>query len=431
MQHWIAGSLELFQRYGVVGLFILSFVEASFFPIPPYLLMIPMILANPRMGFAYAAVGVIGSVSGGFLGYAIGQRVGRPILSHLMKPSSLEKLESAFGRYGGWAIAIGGVTPIPYKIFTIAAGAFRVRILTFIPASVIARSIRFFAEATLLIFFGQAVARVLEDALGPTNLLIMVGLATAILIAHKLGFFRKTAPFFRNASERWTVWATPIRQRVEPIGHFGWYLLTGATLMAFGFLAFAKIVGELLERDLSHFDQTVGHWVTSFRVDWLNHVMIAITNIGSTGGIIGVALGLTILGIAFHRRALDIITLDLCTLGGWLLNEFLKSLFHRMRPPLPWLTTAPGFSFPSGHAMTSLALYGFIAYFVLRHTRWSFSRNLLVIAILLLPILIGTSRVYLGVHYPSDVVGGWMISAAWVGMCVLGREMLRKENRIL
>ncbi|HEX2954559.1 MAG TPA: phosphatase PAP2 family protein [Bacillota bacterium] len=414
MEAWLAGTLALFERYGLVGIFIWSFVEASFFPIPPYILLIPLTLANPRMGLIYATVGTAGSVLGGFLGYVIGLRLGRPVLAKLLKPETLTKLERFFGKYGGWAIAIGGVTPIPYKFFTIAAGVFRVRILTFIPTSIIARSLRFFGEATLLIVFGPKIVDFLEGTLGPTNLLILVVLAVAIYSAKKMGMLKWLTPILRKAGGIWTNWADRVRNTVEPAGQFGWYLLTGATLLSFGFLVFAKLVDELLELELVHFDRAIASWIIGFRVEWLNNLMIGITNIGSTFGIIGVALLLTILGILLHRRVIDIVGLDLCVLGGWGLSEFLKALFHRTRPPHPWLTQAPGYSFPSGHALISLTLYGFLAYYIIRHTRPSLRRNLSVFVLLLIPFMIGISRIYLGVHFPSDVLGGWAVAGAWV-----------------
>jgi len=185
MNHWFTGIIAFFQQYGMIGLFILSFVEASFFPIPPYLLSIPMTLANPRMGLVYALVGVTGSVLGGMLGYAIGLRVGRPLLEKFMKPALIAKMENGLLHHSGWAITLGGLTPIPYKLFSISAGTFQVPLLTFIPASVFARSIRFVSEALLLMIYGRKVVGYLEHALSPIHLaLLLVILIAALLLWH-------------------------------------------------------------------------------------------------------------------------------------------------------------------------------------------------------------------------------------------------------
>jgi membrane protein YqaA with SNARE-associated domain/membrane-associated phospholipid phosphatase len=429
MANWVTTTTHFFMQYGILGLFILSFVEASFFPIPPYLLSIPMTLANPRLGLLYALVGVAGSVLGGFLGYAIGFRLGRPLLARMMKPAALDKLEARFSRYGGWTIAAGGLTPIPFKFFTIAAGVFRVRLISFFPASIIARSIRLFGEALLLMFYGRKVVTFLEHSFGIVNLLILSVLLILLALLWHTGLVqKKLIPWVRKISRGWSKRVTDFHRKVFVVGKFSWYLITGATLTIFGFLLFAKLASELLEKELTHFDNTVGGWIISFRSAWLTTLMNAITNLGSTGWVIGLVIIIAIIGFRFRRR-LDVLGLFICVTGALISVELLKVTFHRHRPELPWLTPATGYSFPSGHSLISLALYGFLTYLVLRQRQWSHQRFWLAGGLVLLPVLIGISRVYLGVHYPSDVLGGWAVAGAWVGTCVVGIEFLNSRLR--
>lgn len=424
MLHWIDHSLAIFRQFGDVGLFVLSFIEASFFPIPPYLLSIPMTLAKPQAAFRYATIGVAGSVLGGMLGYAIGYRFGRPILQRFMKHSSIDKMEANFAEYGGWAIALGGVTPIPYKLFTISAGVFRIRMLTFIPASIIARSIRFYIEALFLLLWGRQVVDIMEKILGPVNLLILTALVIGLIILHKTGVMDKYLhPFF----QRWQARFVQIGEKLAPIGHFGWYLITGATLTTFGFLVFAKIGEEMLEKEMTRFDAVTGSWINTWKPDWLTGLMKWATAMGSAPFLIAAAVVVTGLGFLLRRRIKDTIVFNICVIGAFVLSETLKYSFHRHRPPFPWLTSATGYSFPSGHALLTMSLYGFLIYLVLRYSHKSAGRNLLIFVLLFLPLLTGISRIYLGVHYPSDVLAGWAVAIGWVGTCVAGRELIRRR----
>jgi membrane protein YqaA with SNARE-associated domain/membrane-associated phospholipid phosphatase len=431
MGRWMAGTAYFFMHYGVSGLFILSFVEASFFPVPPYLLSIPMTLANPQLGLFYALVGTAGSVSGGLFGYALGVKLGRPLLVKIIKPATLVKFENIYQRYGDWATAVGGVTPLPYKIFAIAAGVFRTRLATFIPASIFARGIRFFGEALLLMWYGRKVLKFLKSAFGPADLIIVTVLLLIAIVVWRSGWMpRPRARQFlllgRELRGAWLAWTGRIRQKLFPAGIYGWYLVTGATITAFGFLVFAKLASELLEQELAHFDMIVGNWIITCRSGPLTLLMREITVLGSTGWVIGLIIVITAAGFYFRKHR-SILALNLDVLGALGLSELLKGTFHRSRPPLPWFTSAGGYSFPSGHALISLALYGFLAYLIFRNSQWPRLRYGLVISLILLPILIGISRVYLGVHYPSDVLAGWAVAAGWIGTCVVGMEYINSK----
>ena len=147
----------------------IAFAESSFFPIPPDILLIPMMLARPREAWRLAAYCMMASVAGGLLGYAIGyygfDLIGRPILevSHAMP--RYDALKAGFDRWGVWIIIIKGMTPIPYKLVTIASGVAHFDLLAFVGASIISRSIRFFLLAALLWWFGPAVREFIEKRL--------------------------------------------------------------------------------------------------------------------------------------------------------------------------------------------------------------------------------------------------------------------------
>ena len=144
----------------------ISFVESSVFPIPPDVLLIPMVLARPDRAFTIATVCTLASVAGGFVGYAIGsflfETVGRWVIDLYRLGEQFHALQLAFDQYGWWIIVIKGMTPIPYKLITIAAGVFRFPLLAFTGASIISRSIRFFLLAALLWKFGPPIREFIE-----------------------------------------------------------------------------------------------------------------------------------------------------------------------------------------------------------------------------------------------------------------------------
>ena len=157
------------SRHALLALAAVSFIESSVFPIPPDVLLIPMILAAPSRAFRLAAICTAASVLGGFLGYAIGYfafaALGEPVLRFYGMMARYEELRASFTEWGAWIIILKGMTPIPYKLITIASGAFQFDLATFAAASLISRSIRFFLLAILLWRFGAPIRDFIERRL--------------------------------------------------------------------------------------------------------------------------------------------------------------------------------------------------------------------------------------------------------------------------
>ena len=145
--------------YGTPALFAIAVAESSFFPIPPDILLIALSFSVPKKAFRYATICTIGSVLGGILGYFIGvylmEWVGLRIINFYSLQEAYLNVKIIFHQYGGWAVAIAGFTPIPYKLFTIASGAFSIPFGTFVIASVLSRSARFFLVGASIYFFGE------------------------------------------------------------------------------------------------------------------------------------------------------------------------------------------------------------------------------------------------------------------------------------
>ncbi len=151
------------------ALFWVSFIESSFFPIPPDVMLIPMVIANRLKAWWYATVATAGSVVGGIAGYAIGyflfEQIGQPILRLYGKAEGFSEFQSWFNEWGVWILVIKGMTPFPYKVLTITAGVTAMPLLEFILASVFARAMRFYLVAGLLYVFGEPIRNFIEQRL--------------------------------------------------------------------------------------------------------------------------------------------------------------------------------------------------------------------------------------------------------------------------
>jgi membrane protein YqaA with SNARE-associated domain len=151
------------------ALAIVSFVESSFFPIPPDVMLVPMVLSRREKAWWYATIATVASVIGGVLGYAIGyylyDAVGLPILKFYGNEHALDGFKAFVRDYGVPAVIIKGMTPIPYKVVTIAAGVGQMNLLAFIGASIVARALRFYLVAGLLYFVGEPIRAFIETRL--------------------------------------------------------------------------------------------------------------------------------------------------------------------------------------------------------------------------------------------------------------------------
>jgi membrane protein YqaA with SNARE-associated domain len=178
------------SRHAVLALAAVSFIESSVFPIPPDVLLIPMIIAAPTRAFRLAALCTAASVLGGFLGYAIGYfafaAIGEPVLRFYQMMDRYEALKASFAEWGAWIIILKGMTPIPYKLVTIASGFVKFDLLTFAVASLISRSLRFFLVAALLFWFGEPIRAFIEGRLMLVSSLFAVGLVGGFLVLHYL-----------------------------------------------------------------------------------------------------------------------------------------------------------------------------------------------------------------------------------------------------
>ncbi len=166
------------KPYGIYVLFIIAFVESSFFPLPPDVFLIALCISVPTRSFKYAAVCAVGSVLGGAFGYGLGlwamESVGRPIVEWYGFADKYEEVQRLYREYDALAIFAAGFTPLPYKLFTITAGAFDINFPKFILVSLLSRSARFFLVAVFIYKFGAPVKEYIEKYFNILSIVFMI-----------------------------------------------------------------------------------------------------------------------------------------------------------------------------------------------------------------------------------------------------------------
>ena len=169
---------------------LISFIESSFFPIPPDIILIPMIIAKRAKAFVYAFICTISSVLGGLFGYLIGyalfNSIGLILVNFYGMTEYIESLKEYYNNYGIWFVLIAGFTPLPFKIITIASGLFQLNLIIFILCSLIARGCRFYLIAGLLYLFGETIKKFIDRYFNFLTILFFILLIGGVLILNYL-----------------------------------------------------------------------------------------------------------------------------------------------------------------------------------------------------------------------------------------------------
>lgn len=168
------------------SLFVLSFIESIFFPIPPDVVLLPLSALQPDRALFFALLTTIGSVSGASLGYVLGYGGGRPILRRLVSPQRIQQAEDLMNRYDVWAIAIAGFTPVPYKVFAIASGVFRVWFPRFLVVSFMSRGTRFLLEGLLIRWYGETMVAFISRHFEWLTLAVMAVVVAGYVIVNRM-----------------------------------------------------------------------------------------------------------------------------------------------------------------------------------------------------------------------------------------------------
>lgn len=180
MSHWIDGFAA--SEWAIAVMAVVAFTESIISPFPPDPVLIAASVFNPDMALIFAGVVTAASVLGALAGHWLGKRFGRPLIDRFISAAKVKRVEELFQKYGAWAIVFAAVTPVPYKVFAVTAGAMDMPLRPFIVASVIGRGARMFIWAALAMAFGEDILALLETQ----GTLLSVAFGIAVVAAFAL-----------------------------------------------------------------------------------------------------------------------------------------------------------------------------------------------------------------------------------------------------
>jgi undecaprenyl-diphosphatase len=202
----------------------------------------------------------------------------------------------------------------------------------------------------------------------------------------------------------------------------GIFLVVGVLVAIAGTIGFAALAEVVREGYTQHFDTAVLRWLGAHHTPTLTTIMTEVTPLG-TGVVVLTVVGITTAFLWHTEHKHSARMLLAATAGNILLNNVLKLFFDRARPSVfEWETHAASSSFPSGHAMSATVVYGTVAYLLARLQKHRWARAITLLLAVIMVALICLTRLYLGVHYPSDVLGGIIVGLAWSGFCMATLE---------
>jgi undecaprenyl-diphosphatase len=210
------------------------------------------------------------------------------------------------------------------------------------------------------------------------------------------------------------------------IGGLGVFLVAGAVVAGFATWVFGELAETVMAGKTQAFDEAVLRWMGAHHTRLLDGAMLEITALG-TGTVVLMIVCISALFLSLTKHRYSAILLLIATAGGLGLNLILKIFFDRPRPHvIVWGTNAVSSSFPSGHAMSATIVYSTVAYLAARLYKHAWQRWITMIIAAIVIIMISASRLYLGVHYPSDVLAGAIVGLAWAAFCMATLEAIQK-----
>jgi undecaprenyl-diphosphatase len=358
-----------------------------------------------------------------------------------LQPRHLARAEAFFARYGGKAVFVGRFIAVLRAYSALLAGVYRLpypRFLLFNAAGGMLWALTF---GWLGAAFGSQwplIERWARRAGLPlVGLLLLVGLAVLLgrwAVRHEAELRAWWAallvhPWVMALRTRFAPQLAFLQARLSPEGYLGLHLTVGVVVIALGGWLFGGIAEDIVHRDpLVQVDLAVSRFLHVHTEPPFTAAMRVISLAGSTFLLVaGPALAIY---LAWRRRWGDLILLSLAVGGGELVNLLLKWLFARPRPMWPHpLVILTSHSFPSGHAMQSVMFYGLLGYLVIPQIGSWRGRVWTVVAGVMLVLLIGLSRLYLGVHYLSDVFAGYAAGVVWLAFTTAGVETVRRYRQ--
>ena len=427
---------HLLETYGYVALFVLVGIESLGIPLPGEAALLTASafaaqghLSIVRVILAAAAGGIVGDAAGYWIGRKGGlvavRRYGRFL--HI-NDATLDRARGFFQRHGGktvflgrfvsllrmWAAVLAGVGRMPYARFTLYNVAGGLCWATLF--------------GSLGYLFGRSLPQ-LQKAAGQAG--AMLTLLLAVIVALVL-----LGRWLEDHQDEVVAWARQrhprawvfLAQRFSRTEYLGLHLTLGLVLSLGALWLFAGISEDVIHHDpLTQFDLTVAEILHGYGTPVLIQLAKVISLLGSPGFVAAWSLVVCVVLLKQRQRVL-LVGWIAALAGGGLLDLGLKLAFRRPRPTweAPYLVEH-GWSFPSGHAMGSLVAYGMLAYVLVLHLQSKVARWAVIASAVVLVLAIGFTRLFLGVHFFSDVIAGYAGGTVWLGVCISGLEVLRRK----
>jgi membrane protein DedA with SNARE-associated domain/membrane-associated phospholipid phosphatase len=444
--------IAVLGHWGYLLVFIPVFLESSGFLIPGETMAL---LAGFLSSQGFLEIGdclwviALGAILGDSLGYYLGKLLGRGYFEKhhrllFLKEKHIRTTEEYFHRHGGKTIFFGRFIGLLRVMAPFVAGMARMRYREFVVYNVTGGILWAVTFTLLGYFFGQS-WQLIEKWSGRAGLFAFFMLLVIVFFGYLYrtlarrqveiyGWFReKSRGFISNRHVTGFIERHPgiiafLRERLSPASYLGLHLTVGLAISTIFAWIFGGITEDILTGDpFVLVDQWVLQHALYLRTPLVTHFMLIFTQLG---GWVVITVGSLVVAmyLLFKRRMDYLMTYIVAILGGNLLFLVLKMAIHRSRPSSETaLIKAWGWSFPSGHAVMSVIFYGIITYFIVRSIRSWNLRVFMVMAAAFIVFLIGFSRIYLQVHYLSDVLAGYANGCFWVAMCITGLEVYARK----
>jgi undecaprenyl-diphosphatase len=442
--------LSLIEHYGYLVILFGVMLESTGVPLPGETILIAsgVLVQRGHLDLGDVIVfGLLGAVLGDQIGYWIGRGGGRPFVLRwgryvFITPERLARAEAFFERHGGKAVFLARFFSGLRVFGALVAGISRMRWGTFILYNALGGAV--WATAVVLVgyFLGSSIGLV-ERWLGRATLVLLAVLAVvlAFYLAYRWAARNRarlagwgeavlTYPPVARLRTRYDVQLRWLLHRLTPGQYLGLHLTVGLLAAAGCLWLFGGLAEDLLTGDpIVRFDRALDDYLHARATPPLTTFFLIVTAWGSIEAI--VLLGVVVAAIlAWGRRWLFLGSWLAAVAGSAVLNQLLKGLFERPRPYFKHpLLVETSYSFPSGHAMESFVAYGMLAYFAVLALRSWKARVAAVFGAALLVMLIGFSRMYLGVHYFSDVLAGYAAGGVWLSALITGVETIRRSKK--
>lgn len=393
------------------------------------------------------AVIALGAILGDSVGYQLGKSIGRKYFeTHdrllLFRKKHLFKVETYFAKYGSATVFWGRLVHLLRAMAPFTAGMSMMPYRKFVLYNAAGGTLWAVIFTLAGYFFGQS-WQLIDKWIGRAGVFVLFMALTLFGFGYlykrladnreEIFLFLKgipASPRVVRFRQRYPKLMSFISERLSPGSYLGLHLTVGLCVSAVFVWIFGGILEDVIHHDpLVMVDQWVVGRVLYFRTQFVTSTMEAITQCG--GARFLAAASLAVIAYLLLRKQFSLATgLAVAIIGGSLLNSILKALIHRPRPMTETtLVDSYGWSFPSGHAMSSVIFYGMIAYFLVKRTNsWRLKSFFLILAAFI-AIMIGFSRIYLQVHYLSDVLAGFTGGLFWLSVCITGLELYDLKKR--